>query len=345
MIRPRIRITSWALLAAPVAALATPALANGPTAQPPTSFQTELLAPQPLCEASAALAAPWDESLVLVADNEREEQLYVFELDDGELAPEEVLQMPARQRPEDIEALARLGEEVVIVGSHSRNRRCEADEDRLRLRRLARRQDGTLEAIGPSLDSAETWGQAMADAGACLSTLFTNPPPPEAGAVCAALIAAEQGASSGPCEVLNIEGAFGTQDGRLWLGLRAPQMEGRAVLLRLVAGFGELRFDRVALLKLEGRGIRELALAGDRLYGLAGPIPDSDVPFALFEAATDAVLAGGKPDVEILRRDLLTSSEGLLIRDGRAYVLVDGDEPEGGVECRKPAKWYTLDLP
>jgi hypothetical protein len=32
-----------------------------------------------------------------------------------------------------------------------------------------------------------------------------------------------------PCKVLNVEAAFGTADGRLWLGLRAPLAGKRAV--------------------------------------------------------------------------------------------------------------------
>ena len=186
------------------------ALAALEAAQEPAvgAFEPAILAPRPLCEASAALSAPWDESLVLVADNERQEQLYAFELDDGELEPDAVWQMPAKQRPDDVEALARLGEEVVIVGSHSRNKACETDDERQRLRRLAVRQDGTLEATG-FLDSAAAWKEAMADDGArCLPILFTDPAPDEAGEVCAALVAAEKGASSDRCEVLNIEGGL-----------------------------------------------------------------------------------------------------------------------------------------
>jgi hypothetical protein len=312
------------------------------------SFEPEVLVPRPLCEASAALAAPWDEGLVVVADNERPEQLYVFALADGALAPEEVWQMPAEQRPADVEALARLGDEVVVVGSHSRNSRCEAKESRQRLRSLARRQDGTLQATA-FLDAAPTWKEAMAEDGArCLATLFAEPPPAGAGEVCDALVAAERRAASGgeTCEVLNVEGAFGTADRRLWLGLRAPVAAGRAVLLRLLPGLAELRFDRVAFVDLEGRGIRELSLAGDRLYGLAGPTVDANEPFALFRVLAPALLAGGEPAVEILRRDLLPSSEGLLIRDGRAYVLLDGDEGGGaGGGCRVPSGWYTVGLP
>jgi uncharacterized protein DUF3616 len=329
-------------VAAPAAAVKTP---QKPAVE---TFAPNILAPGPLCEASAALPAPWDESLVLVADNERDEKLYVFTVKDGKLVAKEVSQMPAKQRPNDIEALARLGTEaeVVVVGSHSRNSRCEPKENRQRLRRLAMGPDGTLQATA-FLDSAAAWKKAMEGGGEpCVTTLFASPAPAEAGRVCEALVAAEKKAASGGtgCEVLNIEGAFGTADGRLWLGLRAPLVDCHAVLLRLVPGFAELRFDRVALLDLEGRGIRELALAGDQLIGIAGPMLDADEPFRLFRAAAPAVLAGGKPPVEILRRDLPTSSEGLLLRDGRAYVLVDGDKGEGDGPCKVPAGWYTVEL-
>ena len=171
----------------------------------------------------------------------------------------------------------------------------------------------------------------------CLSTLFTSPAPPGAGEVCAALVAAEMGASEDHCEVLNVEGAFGT-DGMLWLGLRAPLAGGRAVLLRLVTGFKDLRFDRVALLDLEGRGIRELALVDDLLYGLAGPTLDAEVSFALFRAAVPDVVVGGEPPVKILRHDLLPSSEGLLVRKGRAYVLLDGDSRRRPRQVRRSGR-------
>ena len=330
-------------VAAAAESMAPPAAAE--TLSPP--IEPKLLAPRPLCEASAALAAPGDEDLVLVADNERDEQLYVFEVDGDELVAEEVWQMPARQRPEDVEALAQLGQEVVVVGSHSRNRRCEADEDRQRLRRLSLRQDGTLQATTGVLDSERAWTRAMENGGAqCVATLFVQPAPAWAGQVCEAFVAAEREASSQSCKVLNIEGAFGTADGRLWLGLRSPLVDGRAVLLRLVPDLAEFRFDGVALLNLDGRGIRELALAGDRLFGLAGPPLDVDEPFLLFRVAASAVPGNGEPAVEILRRDLITSSEGLLVRGQRAFVLIDGEEgDEAGDPCEAPAGWYTVELP
>lgn len=315
----------------------------------PETIETHVLAPLPFCEASAALAAPWDEDVVLVADNERDAELYSFELaKDGTLKPGEVLQMPAKDRPRDVEALARLGDEVVAVGSQSRNKDCEVKPERQRLRRLGRRKDGTLTETG-FIDAAPTWAKAMKEGEKrCLSTLFTSPPPAGAATVCEALLAAERNASPERCETVNVEGAFGIGNGDLWLGLRAPLAAGRAVLLRLAKAhkFRELRFDRVTLLDLEQRGIRELALSGDRLYGLAGPELDADAPFALFRAALSAVVAGGEPAVEVLRRDLPTSSEGLLVRGARAYVLTDGDAGDkASLACQTPAGWYTLDLP
>jgi len=329
-----------ALLGAMLFALAAAAPAAG-------AFDPKPLEAPALCEASAALPAPWDESLVLIADNERDDQLYVFTIDNGKLAFKQVSPMPAKQRPNDIEALARLGPEVVVVGSHSRNSKCEEKENRQRLRRLARKPDGTLQETAPTLDSVAAWDKAMEGGGEqCVTTLFAQPAPADAGLVCEALVAAEKEAANDKkrCKVLNIEGAFGTADGRLWLALRAPLVGNHAVLLRLVPGLAELRFDRIALLDLEGRGIRELVLAGKQLIGIAGPTLDADEPFFLFQADAPAVLKGGKPSVKILRRDLPTSSEGMLLRDGRAYVLVDGDAGDGDGPCKVPAGWYTVGL-
>ena len=329
------------------AAAAAPAIAATPV--PASPIETHVLAAQPLCEASAILTAPWDAKLDLVADNEIDDQLYGFDLAKGVPEPKQIVQMPAKHRPEDIEALALLGDELVVVGSHSRNRDCERQPDRQRIRRLKAPQGGTVEEAG-FLDSTPAWQEAMEHEGAqCLSTLFTSPPPAKAAEVCRAFVAAEKRAEQhdGPCETLNVEGAVGTADGRLWLGLRAPLAENRAILLRLVEGVSRLQFDRVVLLDLEGRGIRDLALAGDQLYGLAGPQEDSVAPFALFRGAA-ALLGGGATAVEILRRDLVTSSEGLLVRGKRAFVVVDGDEPAKGDRtgvCTSPARWYTIELP
>lgn len=312
---------------------------------PAETFAPKVLAAPALCEASAALFAPWDESLLLVADNERNEQLYAFSVQGEELVSKPVLPIPGEKRANDVEALARLGNDVMVVGSHSRSSKCKDRPERQRLQRLRRRGDGTLEVPTTLIDSATTWKTAMAGGvPTCLSVLFTKPASAAASEVCEALVAAEKAVASDAahCGVLNIEGALGL-GGRLWLGLRAPLAGKRAVLLRLADGNAELRFDRAALLDLEGRGIRELAVDGDQVYGLAGPTLDAPDPFALFKLSA-ALLDGGEPAVQILRRDLVSSSEGLAIRGGRAYVLVDGDQGEGSGGCKVPAKWYSFPL-
>lgn len=80
-----------------------------------------------MCEPSAALVAPWDPAIVLVGDNEVKEQLYAFEVTADGLQLVKALDIPKDNggRPRDIEALAASDGSVLIVGSHSRNSRCE----------------------------------------------------------------------------------------------------------------------------------------------------------------------------------------------------------------------------
>jgi hypothetical protein len=178
-------------------------------------------------------------------------------------------------------------------------------------------------------------------------TLFTDPPPSLAEAACGDLIAAEETAQGGlSCPVLNIEGAFGTAEGRVWLGLRAPLADGRAMLLRLTPALDELRFDRAMFLALEGHGIRELTRVGETVYGIGGPVEDSSESFALFSLKVDDLTTGSALKPEILRRDLPTSSEGMVEVGGGLSIVVDGAEGgENEMECRSPSLQYRIDLP
>lgn len=327
--------------------LASEAAARRATDSASGGFEDQPLLATPTCEASAALVAPWDDNLVLVADNEAHKQLFGFSLESGRLAPDETLAMPAGGRPRDLEAIARVGNSILIVGSHSRNSGCEPRSNRQRMRMLSSRKDGSLEDEG-RIDSEKAWSRAVAGESECLETLFDDPAPELAPAVCNALLAAEAAAASGEsCPVLNIEGAFGTEEGRVWLGLRAPLAEGSAILLRLTADLEEFRFDRVALLPLAGRGIRELAVGGDSLYGIAGPQEDAKDDFALFTADLETIQLGGRVSAEIVRQDLLTSSEGMFIHDGHANIIVDGDEGEDDADgvCEKSSHQYRVELP
>jgi len=318
------------------------------------TIEPNVLGSWPLCEASAAQIAPWDTALVLVADNELDQQLFGFSLQGGRLVPLQggrlvprmTLEMPGGKRPRDIEALVQVASSLLVVGSHSRSSCCKERSNRQRLRLLESDASGSLQSLR-LIDSKKVWSKARASQAACVTTLFTDPSPNLAEATCGALIMAEKIALEGSsCPVLNIEGAFGTDGGRVWLGLRAPLADGRAILLRLTSALDALRFDRVAFLDLEGRGIRELALEGETIHGIAGPVEDSSDPFALFSVDVDKVRTGGTLQPEILRRDLPTSSEGMVVVDGGILIAVDGAEGgEGEMECALPSRQYRIELP
>jgi hypothetical protein len=114
------------------------------------------------------------------------------------------------------------------------------------------------------------------------------------------------------------------------------------MLLRLTPELDALRFDGVALLDLEGRGVRELTLEGRTVYGIGGPVEDAADPFLLFSIDLDELGTGGSLAPEILRRDLVTSSEGMVVEDGAAWITVDGDE--GELECEVPSRHYRVGL-
>ena len=79
---------------------------------------------------------------------------------------------------------------------------------------------------------------------------------------------------------MNVEGAVAVPDAsgkpRIWLGLRAPLVGKRAVLLR-VAPLGatkqRLTFDDIATIDLGGQGIRELTSSEGWIWGIAGLRP------------------------------------------------------------------------
>lgn len=305
-----------------------------------------------MCEPSAAVVAPWDQGVVLVGDNEVKKQLYAFTLTAGGPQFVEALDIQGGgKRPDDIEALVGLADSVLIVGSHSRNSSCEKKDDRKRMEWVRRASDGELKAVD-FINSRKELEQALESEADCLETLFVDPPPPRAEAVCKALVAAEKAADDGAppcaCTSLNIEGAVALPDDRIWLGLRAPLADRKAIMLRLIPEHDELRFDRAVLVDLGNRGIRELSYdpTRRRIWGLAGPDIDRADPFRLWHLPLEA-LAGGDDLVGIKDdRELPTSSEALVVREGRALVLVDGDQGKGnaGKTCAVHPQVYELAL-
>lgn len=134
----------------------------------------------PLCEASAIVRAPWDPDVILVADNEEQgsTSLYSFTWTDGRLEGMGELAMPGPngERPNDIEALAAVGDALLVVGSHSRNKSCEEKSRRQRLRLFRWRGAEGLDAV-VSLDGSETWDEARKSEAKCRKALFTTPRP------------------------------------------------------------------------------------------------------------------------------------------------------------------------
>jgi hypothetical protein len=154
-------------------------------------------------------------------------------------------------------------------------------------------------------------------------------------------------------ETFNIEGLVAVpearQPTRVWVGLRSPLLEGKALLLRLDQRLETFAFDAIATIDLGGMGVRELAFSDGWLYGIAGPKGDSaDVRFQLWRTRAANVEPWHRierGDVEILRRDLPPSSEGLAIDGTRAVIIVDGKEGEPGQDCETPAEQTIITLP
>lgn len=322
-----------------------PAQAASSTASAAAATGLAPLGSAPLCEPSAAIRAPWDASRVIVADNEVDDALFELELrPDGLLEVRGTLPMPSKRRPHDIEALTALSDgALLVVGSHSRNKSCEVKKNRQRLRVLARAEaTGALEEVA-AIDH-EVHAQALADPARCLETWFE---PGTAGAegVCTALAEAE--AADG-CGALNIEGAMLLPGGHLWLGLRAPLRERRALALRIpeaqLRGGAALRTDAVVELELGGLAVRELLHDGDTVWILAGASHDADTPHELWRLPVDTWAAATSGAVlEPERVATVPNAAESLVLDGQAaIVILDG--AQGRAECKQPAQQTRVPL-
>lgn len=318
----------------------------------------------PVCEPSAVAPVSCGETggvCLLVGDNEEEDDLYLYRI-----ASQQRLLHPANDERfavrlgkdiADIEAMARLGEnEILVFGSHSRDRACGPEAKRRRFLH-ARFEDGALETTGE--------GHVKTKKIAC-KRLFKKSvrDDPAITVVCEAIDAAEQAAdeiddrrketkdrdrAEEECEqahAFNLEGAVAVeQDGRLrvWAGLRSPLVESaegasKAVLMRMV-DLDRFEFDAAALLDLGGRGVRELAESGEWIWGIAGPAQDSDAEFALWRFPKSELKPGAVIVPETVRA-LPTSSEGLAVHGGTLYIVIDGGRGDG--ECSRSPQFLTV---
>jgi hypothetical protein len=292
-----------------------------------------------VCEPSAAIRAPWDSSTIVVADNELHRALVTYGMtDDGTLTEQRPLPLPKDDRPRDIEALTTFQDDLIVVGSHSRNSSCEVKRKRRRIRQLRWDKDAAALVGVRALDSHKSLKEHLESAERCVGNLFSEATPKHGPAVCEALVQARKRAHEDNCQTLNIEGAI-TLDEKIWVGLRSPLVDGKAVALRLVWPSDTLLFDRVALLNLSGQGVRAMALGprGD-IWGIAGPALDSDAPFTLWRTGAEGFEGDVSPRTV---GTLPTSSEGLIVTPSQVITVIDG--AEGDEErCDIPARQFIF---
>ncbi len=209
---------------------------------------------------------------------------------------------------DDVEAVAATAHGAWVVGSQGRKNSGDADPER---QRIVHAPDGLT--VVPDLS-----GCAPCTAAAAL--------PPEGGGV-------------------NVEGAF-TSGGHLWLGLRSPLVDRKALLVELdlpadptsAAGRSPTVL-RVIPIDLGGFAVRDVTPApAGGFYVLAGPSDGARQPPRLyFLAAPDAAPT-------LLPTVLPPGTEGIAVTpDGTLAWVTDGDGKAG--RCTVPSTWGRVSLP
>lgn len=310
----------------------------------------------PVCEPSAVarVACGEGQTCLLVGDNEQEEDLFLYRVSavNRTLEPFEGKRFSVRipEDVSDIEAIAALGpSELLIFGSHGRGRDCDPKGKRRRFLR-AGFEGGELDATGDGLVESK-----KITCSRIFGALKNNDPVIDA--VCSAIDKSEEAAEEvtdrlkktkderravrecSEAAPFNLEGAMTLEKGRaveVWAGLRSPLVsygEGaaKAVLLRLSALNG-FEFNGATLLDLGGRGIRELSVSGEWVWGIAGPSGAGESPFSLWRFPKAKLVPGVVIRPEIVR-SLPGSSEGLVFAGNTLWVLIDGGRGGKSGQC------------
>ena len=241
---------------------------------------------------------------VYIADNERNDQLNRYTLDGFPLQGLDSLglgRMPLTEPVEDIESLASDATNLWVVGSQSRTK--SGTEKPLRERIVQ------VHGAGPTVWTIDWKGCA-----ACTGDDF----------------AARR----------NVEGAaFWTA--HLWLGLRAPLIDGKSLLVELAPRPGSTVFDVVGSypLDLGGLAIVDLSVNPAKpavLWILAGASTGKATP-QIFELAGPA--ATPKPHSLSLPED----AEGFaMLPTGGVRVVTDGATAKDGT-CKTASTFYRAD--
>lgn len=356
---PTTSVHSRAITASSFAAILLFTLPSIVPAQP---LKVQVLGHKPLCEASAAVVIDCPDGTgrcLLVGDNEERKSLFLFRLSNHSIDPAAPLPLKVGNNSElsDIEALALLEQGgVVVFASHGRNAQCEPKDNRRRF------------GIISKPEVAQTAIKVTESGVVGCASPFGDPAPshPLVQAACAEIDRAEDAANAvvkdpERCQEVNAFNAEGAVNistvaaPNLWIGLRSPLLSAHPTLasrrdlamLMHLKGLDAYTFDRVAMLDLGARGIRDLAFADGWVWVIAGPPEDQKsgaaAPFQLRRFRVDALDTDAIIEPELVRDDLPPSAEGLAISDGQAFVVIDGDEGDKkSKDCAIPAQFLIL---
>jgi len=250
---------------------------------------------QGTCDASTATALP--RGGFLVGDDEHN-RLFSFDADG---APHPPLELPFDGKELDLEGSARAADGIWWVASHDRGKGTEPKPSR---QHLLRTDDaGTVLA-----DHTDLWSHLVQHA------------------VLGPLLRATEGTTSKDVSGFSVE-ALHVDGASIWLGLRAPIVDGKALLVQLDPASRAV--GTVHFVDLGGRGFRALEPHGSALYGIAGPA-DDDGDFRLFTLE----LPAARPvlldiDVGSIRPEGLVS-----LPEGLLAISDDGKVDRSGTPCR-----------
>ena len=232
---------------------------------------------------------------IVIGDNETGDRLFRF---DSEFVPRGELALP--ETIDDIEALASSPAGLWVIGSQSANKEAKV--------RPMRERIGLLGA------TSGMSGPLIPDFTACAPCVEGRGRAPNRGG-------------------FNVEGAAWF-DGALWLGLRAPLQDGKALLVRMDGN----KAVATVTVDLGGMAVREMVPWRDGLLYIAGPVDDTQAPHQLWWSATPGAAA------RRLTPDLPPRAEGILVTDdGTALYVVDGDG-KAGTTCVEPARWGRVQI-
>ncbi|WP_407529331.1 DUF3616 domain-containing protein [Methylobacterium oryzisoli] len=308
-----------------------------------------------LCEASAAVPYPagsFGDRFLVVNDDDNVLRLYRSE-ESGAFLPLKDADLDAalgtgkaqganqgKTPKADFEGAAWLGDEIVLIGSHSRNEDGELREGRGVVAGLTIAGPSDALAVKPKGKSFRGLTKAMADLDPRLAERIALDTPTKKG-----LSPKRRG--------FNIEGLAAAPDGRtLLIGLRSPLTPDNDAMVvpfenpaEVLASGAAPRLGKPITLDLKGRGIRDIAYApGARTYfiiagGSGGGGESADLYRWSGEASSAPVRVPGAAEALAAIPDF--QPEGLLVAPDGSKVRVLSDDGEACGDA-KPEKFRSV---